>query len=185
VSLSEKLHADHDEIPRVKRNARRAPRLDVSVTAEVIDGAVPRDSGYCMLAEAIKATMPEVTKISVDLQTIRFTDPRGDVRYTYLTPRRCQVALVNFDQGVKPEPFTFQLRNGQVTRSTGKRTRKPMSDAQRQQRKEALSRARLRRISSAGQVPERVGGRTPPLQKAPGGVPFSRVRAFGLRLLSR
>ena len=95
-----------DRKPRIPRG----PKLYVPVTQEIIDSAVPRDSGYCMFAEAIKKCLPGITKVAVDLQTIRFSDPDKRKRYCYLTPRICQVALVNFDQGTKPEPFIFRLR---------------------------------------------------------------------------
>ena len=99
----------------------RAPQLRVVVTAEIIAKSQQRDSSHCMLAEAVKEAAraagfhPKFP--GVDLQTIRFTDPDNGYRYTYLTPRRCQVALIDFDQGRETEPFVFQLRGGQVTKS--------------------------------------------------------------------
>ena len=63
-----------------------------------------------MIAEAIKKQCPEFRNISVDLSTTRFTDPTKGLRYTYLTPRPAQEALIDFDEGKKPTPFEFTLK---------------------------------------------------------------------------
>src|SRR6266403_5193605 len=76
---------------------------------------MPQNSSHCMIAESIKAAYPRARFISVDISTIRFTDPDKGQRYTFLTPRRAQVALVQFDQGLKPTPFHLQLRKAHVT----------------------------------------------------------------------
>ena len=57
----------------------------VKITRELIERATQRDSRHCMIAEAIKAANPRYLNISVDLQTIRYTDPRTRKRYTCLT----------------------------------------------------------------------------------------------------
>ena len=89
-----------------------SPKVKAPVTAEIIDGAVPRDSGHCMLAKAIEVARPDAKFIAVDLQTIRFSE--NGRRYIYLTPRTAQRALIDFDHGVRPEPFVLNLRNAQV-----------------------------------------------------------------------
>jgi hypothetical protein len=71
----------------------------VKVTRELIERATQRDSRHCMIAEAIKAANPRYLNIAVDLQTIRYTDPRTRKRYTCLTPQTAGHALVEFDQG--------------------------------------------------------------------------------------
>ena len=149
----------------------RAPRVRIQVTQEAIDDSVERSSSHCMIAEAVKHSYPDAQRISVDLQTIRFSDPRTGLRYTYLTPRVGQVALVQFDQGIKPAPFGFQLRNGQVTRmgSGGNRTR-----AQEQ----ASGSRRLNPTVNSDQpqpVPDVLGGKTPPKSA------LGARRSFGLR----
>ena len=88
-------------MPRIPK----APRFSLVVTDEMIEDAIPRDSSYCVFAEAVKAARPGAQKVAVDLQTIRFTDPKLGLRFTYLTPRPCQIAIINFDQGIRPEPF--------------------------------------------------------------------------------
>lgn len=86
----------------------------IDVTQEVIDDSIQRDSSHCMIAEAVKRAVPDAGFVSVDLQTIRFTHKKLRRRYIFLTPRRGQVELIKFDQGIKPEPFSMQLQRGQV-----------------------------------------------------------------------
>lgn len=140
-----------------------------------------------MIAEAVKAAYPGCSYVSVDLQTIRFSDLEKGVRYTYLTPRTAQVALVGWDVGVKPEPWRMQLRNGQVTKAgrTRIRSQRELSEKQVAQREvaraargAALSKAQLS-PSEKGNVPDRIGGSPPPV------TPFARRREFGLRALVR
>lgn len=181
----------------------RSPRVTIDVTTDLIEGSKERDSSHCMIAEAVKAAVPGASFVSVDLQTIRFSDPKKRLRYTYLTPRSAQIALIEFDQGMAPEPFSFQLRHGQVTFS-GQR---PSLKAQREQEKQQASgqdeentpkaaahhnqekardvKARLVRrdvpvdSESSRPVPEKIGGKTPPT------TPFARRRSFGLRALEK
>jgi len=187
--------------PKKGRSYRkpRAPKLTVCVTEAHIDLGVPRDSGFCIFAEAIKSTFPDAKSVAVDLQTIRFTDPKKGFRYAYLTPRVCQVAIINFDQGHKPAPFTFRLRAGQVTPVKEKRSleQKAVKNLDARIRRAAARETRERdegeRVhatiapsndSGAAGMPEKIGGQLPPLQKTRDGVPFSRRRAFGLKALS-
>ena len=88
--------------------------MDFAVTADVIEASVRRDSSHCMIAEALKAAYPSATFVSVDLATIRFSDPATGLRYIYLTPRAAQEALIRFDQGEKPEPFRIRGRAAQI-----------------------------------------------------------------------
>lgn len=154
-----------DEKPRVRKP--RTPEVIVDVTQTEIDLAIPRDSGHCMISDAVRAAFPNAKSVSTDLQTIRFSDSVKGLRYTYLTPRIAQVALVRFDQGIPPEPFRFRLRRGQVSRAGKKPAVKP----------DLLARAELRGPAHEG-VPSKVGGRTPPIAAHAG-----KRRAFGLRAL--
>lgn len=101
-----------------------APRITVAVTREIIDLSERRNSSHCMIAEAVKRSVPEARHVSVDLATIRFTDPNKRLRYIYLTPRKAQYALLDFDQGHHAEPFEVQLRAAQVVRSGAGRERR-------------------------------------------------------------
>ena len=158
----------------------KAPRVKLHITAEMIESAKTRDVNHCMIAEAVKAAYPDAKTVAVDIQTIRFSDLKKGYRYTYLTPRLAQVALVQWDRKIMPEPFEFQLRNGQVTRAgnrppAGKNPKGTGGiDKANKIRKARL----LNRVKGSGSVMDRVGGKTPPLD-----IPFSRRRAFGLRAL--
>jgi hypothetical protein len=68
-----------------------------------------------MIAEAIKEQNPHFERILVDLQTIRWTNPRTGKRYVCLTPEVAGAALVAFDQGHGIEPFAFSVRTTQIT----------------------------------------------------------------------
>lgn len=171
------------------RHTPRAPRLVVDITKELIDSATAKDSNHCMIADAIKIMRPDATGVSVDLATIRFTDRKKALRYTYLTPRIAQAALVNFDQARPPEPFSFLLRGAQVTRS-GRSWRSHEKKERTPAQKTALAKATKTRFgktrlkgAGTGNVPDRIGGQTPPLQRSRDNVPFSRRRAYGLRAL--
>lgn len=128
------------------RDLRSIPQVAVTVTRERIDQATQRDSGHCMIADAVRDAVPDASAISVDLQTIRWTDSAKGLRYIYLTPRVAQVALVKFDQGIPTEPFSFRVRSGQILKS-GRTKYQPQE----------LGTARDHHI------PDRIGGTAPPL----------------------
>jgi hypothetical protein len=139
---------------------KRAPKLDFPVTAEHIDTAIPEDSAHCMIADALKAAMPEVRSVSVDLATIRFTDPKTCRRYIYLTPIPAQVALLDFDKGEKPEPFTVKCHAAQIVET---------------------KKARSERTAASPSVPATSGtsgvGASPSVPEAPDGMPAPRHHA--------
>jgi len=176
-----------------KSRTPKGPKVQIDVTEEIIEQSMKkgrRDSRHCMMADALRAAYPDARAISVDLATIRFSDPKRGLRFTYMTPRIGQVELVKFDQGVKPKPYSFQLRAPQVSRSGSNRTPKLMTAEERRKRSAqghrlnaTLRKQGLRKDENAGTVLRRVGGRTPPLQVDDANIPFSRRRAFGLRAL--
>jgi hypothetical protein len=98
-----------ESTPQRKKLIASHRRVVVQVAQEHIDLATPADSSHCMIADALRAALPDAKKISVDLQTIRFTDPSKAQRFTYLTPTIAQDYLVAFDQGLPLEPFEFVL----------------------------------------------------------------------------
>jgi hypothetical protein len=160
-----------------------APRVLVTLTPEIIDGAERRSSSHCMWADALKLAVPEAKHVSVDLQTIRFTDSEKGLRFTYLTPRRAQVSLIRFDQGMHTEPCSVELRGGQVTKVRGyashtRKHRGTMPDG---------ARTDTRRPHTGGSSPpEIIGGTTPPvgpLANVHFGASRGKRRAFGLRQL--
>jgi len=149
-----------------------------------------------MIAEAIKKAYPKATYVSVDLQTIRFTDPDKGLRYTYLTPRTAQQGIVQFDQGVEVEPFSVRLKNGQVTEA-GRKGNKSSKSYNVDPEVQSAKGRKGGRVSKGiklpggegvlhqehptalGTVPARIGGSPPPM------TPFGRRREFGLRALVR
>lgn len=104
--------------PEKKKRRQRfyGPRLNLAVTQELIDQAIPRDSRHCMIAEAIRVAFPSAKSIAVDMQAIRFSDSSRRLRYVYLTPRAAQENLVRWDQAIKPDPFEFEITQAHVTR---------------------------------------------------------------------
>jgi len=170
------------------RKLPQAPRHTLTVTQEMIDYSVPADSGHCMVAEAVKSAVPNATYVSVDLQTIRYSDPSKGLRYTYLTPRTVAEALCAWDEGVKPEPWSFQLRGGQVTRS-GSRSSKYAGGRRKdvdRERDAVPVHSELHGDGTKG-VPEVVGGRTPPMSALghASTIKRNRRRRFGMRALDR
>jgi hypothetical protein len=114
-------------VPKAKGRARlrpHSPHLTIEVGREEIEYSVRRDSSHCMIAETIKRKMPTARGVAVDLGTIRWTDPEKRLRYIYLTPRSAQIALIEFDRGILPEPFRFTLRTAaQIIRPANRRKR--------------------------------------------------------------
>lgn len=171
----------------MSKKTPRAPKVRIELTQQDIDDGIARDSNHCMYAESMKRSLLELgidaRSVSVDLATMRFTDPKKKLRYIYMTPRVAQVNLVNFDRGVKPEPMALTLRNGHVVRS-GKDNKTELTDRQKKAFAETARRLNESKLVTRGnktRVPDRVGGQAPPLQKSKDDVPFSRRRAFGLR----
>ena len=181
-------------LPRIPHS----PHVKIKINTDLIYTSKQADSSHCMIAEALKLALPEAKSISVDLQTIRFSLPEKRLRFVYLTPRIAQIALVEFDQGIEPEPFEFNLSRGHVTAMykrpeillSGVRTdsvsgvenpviikvKKPENKTI---AKMNLAKQGIRKPESKGEVPQRVGGKTPPT------TPFARRRAFGLRALQK
>ncbi len=180
----------------------KAPVVKVEVTLEEINQATVRDSSHCMIAEAVKVAFPGAKFVSVDLQTIRFSDPNPNrpYRYIYLTPRAAQVALINFDQGIKPEPFHVLIRNGAVVpgyalrqaRAAARADSKGLpTKAKATKAAKAASKSLPRRKTIKNRdatkvdhyVPDVVGGSAPPLAALASNVAKGKRRAFGIRAL--
>jgi hypothetical protein len=166
-----------------------SPKITFAVTQPIIDSACQRDSSHCMIAEALAAAIPAASFISVDLATIRFSDLEAGKRYVYLTPRRAQEALLQFDQGESPPPFRITLEHAHVL---------PTGNARNARAELVPSR------KGNGKIPIRVGGESPPLGPLAGGAPKKptpganngagagntmngrgRRREFGLRAIIR
>jgi hypothetical protein len=170
------------------RESKAKPTLNV--TQAIIDTATPKDSGHCMIADALKLALPEARRVSVDLATIRFS--LNGKRYVYPTPRPAQVALLMFDEGVHLEPFKFRLHHAlQITTTKGKRPGEGPERAARRKRED-----RAQRVANPSEVTKRMvpvvaGGVTPPIGPLAHGAPgmrpkwvTGRRREYGLRTMA-
>lgn len=103
------------------------PIIVIPVSNKLIDNAIRSDSHKCMIADAIKVRIPKAQFISVDVQSIRFTNPETRIRYKYFTPLSGQQSLVNFDLGKKVKPFALTLKDGvkeSIIKATMKRRKR-------------------------------------------------------------
>ncbi|SRR6266498_2224358 len=138
--------------------------LTVQITAEIIARSEQRNSSHCMIAEAIREAAPGIQAVSVDLQTIRFTDRHMRTRMVYLTPRSAQLALVRFDQGEPAEPFVIKLRNPHYVPITQRRKKDAGSDSTSPTEEGEVPAANPATVSGGigGGRPRRQGGSAPP-----------------------
>jgi hypothetical protein len=173
--------------PPIDRKRIKSPCVTVVVSERLIYEAEQRDSGHCMISEAIKEAVPTAQNISTDLQTIRWSDPAKRLRYTYLTPRVAQIALIKFDQGIASEPFQFRLGRAAHIAYMFKRSKEEL-----EKHAADLRRSRNKKIAKRPQegcVPTIVGGKPPPIANLADPIParapthLARRRAFGLRQL--
>ncbi len=173
--------------------------MEIKITQDILDFAEKANSSHCMIAEAIRVKNPQLGYISVDLATIRYTNRKTRLRYTYLTPRSVQNRIVQFDQGICQEPFSFNLHTHKpafVTKmgrgSGAEHKRKAMRAAKKKQQSSAKSPKSSAKSPTTkpaikghhnkgytGVSPIVVGGVTPPRSASPG-----LTRAFGLKDLS-
>jgi hypothetical protein len=106
-------------------------KATISILQRHIDEAIEKNSSHCATAEAIKEQVPEARFISVDLQTVRWTDAIKKVRFVFLTPHAIQSGvIVPFDQGEREKcrPVTVTMRPCTVIKSGKKRTHTPDAD---------------------------------------------------------
>jgi hypothetical protein len=159
----------------------------ISVTSDRIQEAIRRNSSACMAADAIKEALPWAKSVSVDIQTMRLTDPEARLRYIFLTPRRVQEHIVDWDAGVDPEPFDFMLgKPTQIVKAhMGTDWKKPtITGTDRKAISEALDQEVI--LGGATAIESKkgaiivIGGKTPPKSRGSSG-----VRAFGIKGLKR
>ena len=191
-SLTKQLNLlKETELLMKKRKLPAAPAAEVTITPRMARAAEQKNSSHCAIAEAIKLLYPWATGIAVDLQTIRFSDPKKVLRYVYLTPRVAQQYIVDFDRGETTAGLSFKLRRGHVmpmkrksaNEAAGERTRY-LEKKDTPEYKKASENIRLReklrhsvlhdRGRGPHSLPDPFGGAPPPI--APG-----RRREFGIR----
>lgn len=83
--------------------------VSAQVTRDEISDAKKGHRGKCAIAMAIAMTYPDARYIRVDRDSIRFTDVKTRIRYTYRTPRNAQKFIDNWDAGRKMLGFTLEL----------------------------------------------------------------------------
>ena len=152
------------------------PRFRVNVSKELITKAIAADSSRCWIAEAIKEAYPKATTVAVDVSTVRFSDLDKGHRYVYVSPYSVQLALLDFDEGRPPVPFTFVLHNAHVTKAGGTPILKKQKDKARRAKQHARVGATAILVGGkrgSGNLPRKVGGRRPPQLR--------HVRLFGVR----
>jgi hypothetical protein len=168
------------KMPNQVLKDRQLKRKMVSVTAEIIAQAIPKTSGHCMIADAVKAAYPEMNRVAVDLQSIRMTDTIKKERIIAWTPQSVQGALLDFDEGIIPQPFSFEVRKAQIIKCSDKPTKpRPKRDA--------------KAGVGTNAVPIKEGGYPPPMAALAGGATgrkrkdprVGQRRAFGLRVFKR
>src|SRR5579863_7280298 len=86
----------------------------IRVTQDDINEGVRDSSAHCIVATAIGRQIPDATRISVDVQDIRFTV--GEERMVFSTPRSVAAYVIAFDKGDfdQIKPITVLLRDGRV-----------------------------------------------------------------------
>jgi hypothetical protein len=146
------------------------PKGKIRVEKDVIDKACRANSRHCMIAEAIRDQIKGATNISVDLMTIRYSDPKKGLRYTFHTPRVAQKALVEFDMGRPVPAFVFQLKGGQAT---------SMVHQDKQIHSLGRRKNHVTKEANGGIVVDVVGGKSPP-KLNPKHPSHQTIRQFGL-----
>jgi len=158
-----------EKLPDVRAIRNKFGKPYIHITQKEVEGGIVADSRKCMIAEAVKNCLPNVKNVAVDLATIRFTDTKTGSRYTYMTPRAAQQALVQFDNGQKPEPFSIRLQTLFQIR--------PKSVIARRNPTKGIVFEKEYGENIAPKAPIKVGGQ--PMPKATLGY----IRRFGLRSL--
>jgi hypothetical protein len=103
-------------------------KATISILQRHIDEAMEKNSSHCATAEAIREQVKEARFVSVDLQTIRWSDANKGLRYVFLTPHAIQGdVIVPFDQGEREncKPVTVRMKPAFVTKCGKKRTHTP------------------------------------------------------------
>ncbi len=156
-------------VNNLSRNSRdRAPRHTIRVPDEIIATAKRSNSGHCPGADGLKWTVPHATNISVDLQTVRYSDREKGLRYVYLTPRVLQEFIVGWDAGDEIGGFTYHLAGASIHN---------IAKRQANGRRKPPGKKKVLKPYKPGGVPQTKGGHTPPLGNT--------RRQFGLRAFER
>jgi hypothetical protein len=132
-----------------------------------------------MIADAIRVAVPTATNISVDLMSIRWSDPEKGFRYFYTTPYNVRDALLGFDLGKVIPAFAMQLRGGQVTSMRFTENTKEGKKL-RQVHKLGKRKLTVSKEQNGAGVTEIVGGKLPP-RRLPPHPSHNSLRRFGMK----
>jgi hypothetical protein len=134
--------------------------------------------------------------VTVDLATIRYSDPKRGKRYIMLTPAIAQEALLRFDQGDETlKPFDFRLPPAAQVVDAAKKA-KDNAKKRREAGDVSPTGKAKRKESELNSRGVKVDGATPPLGALAGGpgltgqaatarIRTGRIRAWGLRSMAR
>ena len=155
----------------MKASKMKAPRPQISVTAKHYEQGIKQSSSHCAIELAFQEQAPWARNILVDTQTIRASDPENGLRYIWYTPNIVTSAIIAWDYGVVPAPFSFRLRGAQIIsmRTRSGRDRK-------NQLVHKLGRRKMTRTPGDSKKRMRatiIGGRAPPTN------PLGARRIFG------
>lgn len=81
----------------------------IYVDQDTIDRSVRRNRFLCIIANAVRASLPGVIRVVVDAHTVRFS--WGLFRYRFDTPADAAIRAKNYDDGEKIKPWSFRLLN--------------------------------------------------------------------------
>ena len=81
--------------------------VTICVNQDVLSVSEMRNSGKCIVAQAVRALGAEYTSVNVTSDTIAF-NYRG-WRYAFPTPANVAIKVIEFDDEKKVEPFTFRV----------------------------------------------------------------------------
>jgi hypothetical protein len=158
-------------------------RFRIYVTKEILETAIKRDSHHCAVQMSIEDQIPWAKRITVDTQTIRFTDDRKKatgrwVRNWYLTPRVIQQYIVDWDAGKPVKPFSFLLK--QPTKVTCS----PMKSGGNGRNNNSSSSIKLTTRKNGGSTAELIQIDQKTSKTPPRSAPNSKRRTYGMRGLT-
>jgi hypothetical protein len=125
---------------------------NIEVTQHDIDRAKVNDSSRCVVATAVARSIPGASRISVDVQTIRFT--LSGERFVYLTPPAVTGYVIAFDAGEEIHPFRFRLRQDQELRVRRQTATEPGKAKKKARNEVAAARRKAEQAEQAAASPE-------------------------------
>jgi hypothetical protein len=106
--------------------------------------------------------MPDVRNVTVDLATIRWSEPKSSRRFIYLTPESARGFIIDFDQGHRDRlhPFTLRLSHAMQIVRMDTRDRRAAAKG-RDRSKTPKEKRKILQIGGSGV--QQLGGKAPPV----------------------